>query len=147
MDIYYVAPENVGAVWHRIAEFVARVCKRSGDRRTPAGTLHHLASNYATLFIVEDQGDIIGFCAVKQVQYDGTKLLQVELLSGDRFDEWIDQMHDVIEHFAKENGCSGMELIGRKGWIRKLSRFGWGEAFVTCQIRWDKDEQGRRSAG
>ncbi len=43
-------------------------------------------------------------------------------LSGDNFDEYK-QYLDVIEAWAKAEGCKEMRIYGRRGWLRKLPEF------------------------
>lgn len=136
MKILYVSPENVGAVWPMFKEYAERVLPLTRKRRCATRFLLDLMQNKEMLFIVmDDTGKVIGFTSSAIVEYDEVKLLQVRMLAGDFFSEWIDEMHEILEKFARENNCHGMELIGRRGWVRKLERFAWREAFVTVEKR------------
>ena len=47
---------------------------------------------------------------------------------------WFDHGPDIlniIESFAKEQGCKYTSVYGRKGWARALKKFGYEEPFVT----------------
>lgn len=138
MKILYVNPDNVGAAWPMFKEYADRVLPLTKKRRCATKFLFDLMSGMEMLWVVMSESKIVGFCTSAITVYDGVKMLQVRMLGGDRFSEWIDDMHESLEKFARENGCDGMELIGRRGWVRKLDRFGWREAFVTCEKRWDK---------
>lgn len=139
MKILYVSPENVGAAWPMFKEYAERVLPLTRKRRCATKLLLDLMKNLEILFVVAgDDGKIIGFATSAMVEYDEVKLLQVRMLAGDFFSEWIDDMHGVLEKFARENGCVGMELVGRRGWVRKLERFGWREAFVTVERRFEQ---------
>lgn len=136
MKILYVSPENVGAAWPLFKEYAERVLPLTRKRRCATRFLLDLIQNKEILFIVmDDVGKIIGFASSAMVEYDEVKLLQVRMLAGDFFSEWIDEMHETLEKFARENDCNGLELIGRRGWVRKLERFGWREAFITVEKR------------
>ena len=69
-------------------------------------------------------------CAVTEITvYPKKKFLHVFLAGGD-----MDQILDFeksAEIFAKECGCDGMTLAGRKGWSRVHRDRGWKEQFVT----------------
>lgn len=139
MKILYVAPDNIGSVWPMFKEYAERVLPLTRKRRCATQFLLDLMKNFEMLWVVVgDEGKVIGFCTSAVTKYDEIQMLQVRMLAGDFFSEWIDDMHDMLEKFARENGCDGLELIGRRGWVRKLERFGWRESFVTCELRWDK---------
>lgn len=137
MKIVYVGPESVGAAWPMFKAYAEKVIPLTRDRRTANKFLYDLMDNRETLLLVFDGSSPVGFCTTQIVDYDDVRLLQVKMLAGDLFKYWIDDMHETLEAFAKENGCQGMELIGRRGWIKKLERFGWTEAFVTVEKRFD----------
>lgn len=71
-------------------------------------------------------------CAVTEITvYPKRKFLHVFLAGGD-----MDQILDFeksAEIFAKECGCDGMTLAGRKGWARVHRDRGWEEQFVTLK--------------
>lgn len=59
-----------------------------------------------------------------------TKMLQVWLLGGD-FQEVFSEWNDVIESWAKEQGCDTLFVNGRKGWERRLKKQGYKFASVV----------------
>jgi hypothetical protein len=136
MKIMYVSPSNIGACWPMFKEYAERVLPLTRKRRCATRFLFDLMNNQEMLWVVAgDDGKVIGFCSSAFVEYDEVKLLQVRMLAGDFFSEWIEDMHSLLEKFAHENNCDGLELIGRRGWVRKLERFGWREAFITVEKR------------
>ena len=44
-------------------------------------------------------------------------------MRGSNLDNWLDQIQQVIERFAKKNNCTQVEVAGRKGWVKKLKDF------------------------
>jgi len=63
-------------------------------------------------------------CAVTEiVVYPNKKVLHVFLAGGKM--EQITDMHDDAVKWAKEQGCVGMTISGRKGWQKVLSEKGW----------------------
>lgn len=136
MKIVYISPENVGAAWPMFKDYAHNVFPMTKKRRTPAKFLKDLMDDRESLMLVQDNdGSIVGFMTTSVSEYDDTKMLQVRMLSGDRFDEWIDMAQNTLDQIAMDNDCDGMELIGRRGWIRKLARLGWEEAYVTAEKR------------
>ena len=63
-------------------------------------------------------------CWVTEITvYPRKKVLHVFLAGGD-LDE-IMGMHESVVQWAKNQGCEGMTLTGRKGWVKALKDNGW----------------------
>jgi hypothetical protein len=138
MEIVYVAPENIGAAWQHFRDYAEQVIEMTGGRRTSTGFLMDLINGNEILWMIMEEDEAIGFCSMAFIHYDKAKILQVKMLSGDKFDEWKDPLNARLEVFAQENGCNGMELIGRRGWVRRLADLGWQERFTTMEKRFDE---------
>lgn len=69
-------------------------------------------------------------CAVTEiVVYPNKKVLHVFLAGGKL--EQITDMHADAVKWAKTQGCDGMTLSGRKGWVKILNKDGWKEQQVV----------------
>jgi len=69
-------------------------------------------------------------CAVTEiVVYPNKKVLHVFLAGGKL--EQITDMHQDAVKWAKTQGCEGMTLSGRKGWLKILNKDGWKEQQVV----------------
>lgn len=56
--------------------------------------------------------------------YSQSRLATIWLAGGD-MDELVETMLPQVETWAKENGCDGIALAGRKGWQRVLASRGF----------------------
>lgn len=54
-------------------------------------------------------------------------------LAGGNMDELIEAEKDICE-WAKEQGCSGMEIIGRKGWEKQLREYRSTSVVLTKEL-------------
>ena len=69
-------------------------------------------------------------CAVTEiVVYPNKKVLHVFLAGGKL--EQITDMHKDAVQWAKAQGCDGMTLSGRKGWLKILNKDGWKEQQIV----------------
>ena len=71
--------------------------------------------------------DSESICVTEFVQYPKKKRLRVVLMTG-AFDE---KVVTFFEGLAKSMNCAGVEVIGRKGWIKALKPWGYEEASVN----------------
>jgi hypothetical protein len=44
-----------------------------------------------------------------------------------------DQMHAVMENFARSSGCHGVEFFGRPGWRKHAKKFGYDAQMVVYE--------------
>lgn len=79
-------------------------------------------------------GDLKAVFVTQIVEYLRTKRLRLVLIGGHEMDGWEAIVSDAMDRFAKENGCSGIELWGRKGWLKRLSKYGY-EEYETVIIK------------
>lgn len=79
-----------------------------------------LIQGEAQVWLVEAEDNILAVCMTKFIQYPNYKSLHVVALTGDGWYEWGPSAHETLEVFAKETGCSKIEIWGRKGWERAL---------------------------
>jgi len=131
---------SIITVWPKVSGYLEQVVKMTEGRATMPQLLDRLINNYASLFVVFDTEDerIVAACVTRTEDYPGVKLLQVEMLGGDDFDGWADDLQAILTDWAKAHGCEGMELIGRGGWERKLARLGWKKKFTTMDLRFEQ---------
>ena len=47
--------------------------------------------------------------------------------------EWVPALDNVLERWGRDHGCSGIELTGRKGWLRVLDKVGWSVTFYITE--------------
>lgn len=69
-------------------------------------------------------------CAVTEiVVYPNKKVLHV-FLAGGKLEQITDMMDSAVE-WGKAQGCDGMTLSGRKGWVKVLKDYGWEQQQVV----------------
>ncbi len=72
-------------------------------------------------------GDLKAVFITQVVEYIRIKRLRLVLIGGHEMDGWEQIVSESMDKFAKENGCSGIELWGRKGWLKRLAKYGYQE--------------------
>jgi len=63
------------------------------------------------------------------VTYPQKRVLHI-FLAGGELDQILD-MEDSLIQWGKAQGCSGLTLAGRKGWVRTLKNRNWNEQFAV----------------
>jgi hypothetical protein len=89
------------------------------------------------LWITRDDDDnIVAALTTQIVNYPSRTLLSVQFLGGHGFDEWSNGMLDLLEAFARDANCSGVEAVGRFGFWPFFKKRGYTKAYCTyeCEI-------------
>jgi hypothetical protein len=86
------------------------------------------------VFSPEEQ-KIYGHIVTEIKQYPQFKMLVIQYccLEPNHMAYVEDKMQDVAERFAKDSGCTGIELVGRPGWGKRISKYGYEMQSVTYQ--------------
>lgn len=107
-------------------------------------TAHEMLSGAVATWIVFDEATdrTVGFVTGRVCQYDGFRLLGVELVAGERIDEWEDDVMRELIAFAKDKKCSGLEGYGRgAAWARRQrGKYNWQEVFRTVELMFEEEE-------
>ena len=107
-----IEPDIAKALEHSVNELTAfDVCKQALD-----GRIH-------VWLIIDNQNQIVCTTTTRYLNYPGHKALQIITCTatGRRWEEFY-QHHQSLEDFAKQSGCSSIQIWGRKGWQRQLKK-------------------------
>ena len=133
MEVSAVLPDHLFSCYPHIKHLLMRAVETSNGRYSLNDLLKEIYESDQQLWICYD-GDPIEYrsiCTTKMQEYPKCKLLGIVYASGDDMESWRDPLLDVLERFALDNGCSGLEMIGRRGWERVLKSRRWN---VESQI-------------
>lgn len=75
----------------------------------------------------------LGFVVTEIKQYPEERVLIVQLLSGEKFEEWSQEVVDHLRKFAREHECKAVEAICRKGLEPILKPLGWKRTRVLLR--------------
>ena len=67
------------------------------------------------------------------VNYPRKKIVRIVTLGGENMMGWIDDGVNLLKRWAKTQGATGLEVIGRKGWIRTLDKLGFIHTHVVLK--------------
>jgi len=69
--------------------------------------------------------------------YPGKRMLSVSFLGGDKFNDWVWDMLDRFQDWAKDNECKGIEATARMGFWEWLKQDGFERSYVVYEKRFD----------
>lgn len=97
---------------------LTRALAVGGDTHTMEDIFDAVQNDFMQCWINEDSMVI-----TEIVRYPRVSTCDIVIAVGNL--EEVMAMQDMIEEFARENGCAKLRMQGREGWKRVLPQYGW----------------------
>lgn len=137
--IALVPPTMVDFIWPKCLPFFEMVKEKAPEDVGIETVYNRIMSGDTMLAAVLEGDEVIAINTLEIKELDsGNKILFLPIIGGARTKEWEDRFIELAHGIARVNNC--IELRGmavRKGWLRKLSSYGFEEHFVTlkCKVK------------
>jgi len=69
------------------------------------------------------------------IEYPKFKVCRWFLAGGSKLHLWLDEMTKQVEEWSKQNNCKRIELVGRRGWIKKLKDYEAKHIVMTKELK------------
>lgn len=139
--VMMVPQEYCAYEWPSVCDLLEPAVKRSHGRWTMRDLLQTLCTGGQQLWIVRNREDeIVAALTTQFVQYPSRNMLAIQFLGGEGFDDWNDGFLDVIEHFARDIGCHGIEAPARFGFWPFFKRRGYDKSYCTYECSFTEDK-------
>jgi len=87
---------------------------------TEESVMENIFKGNSQLWLVKcNEEEVVGIVVTNPVTYPTTKRLLIHLLGGTEIQKWVHNI-STIEDWAKSKGLEGIEIRGRKGWLKLL---------------------------
>jgi len=129
MIIEIVPTLAVESVWDSVKNLIT---KTNDDVLNDNDIKGYLLNGDYTLWVAidEESKDVVAAMTTEFAYYPRDKVCRVVTLAGERMKEWIGNL-DMVEDWAKEQGCNYLDMYGRRGWIKVLPN--WKEDSVLLR--------------
>lgn len=114
-----VPKQDIFLIWTKVAPLLQKALDGTYDI---IDVEQGLQDNRFQLFISWNNG-IESAVITEIAEYPKAKVLRYVLAGGTNLENWLEEIQEVIEKFAKKNHCTQLEVAGRKGWLKKLKDF------------------------
>ena len=104
-------------------------------RSTVDDILRFVLNGQMQLWIGHEEGKIYGHVITEVKEYPRCRMLVVQYCAGEpNHMQYVDEeMFDLLDRFAKDAGCSGIEFVGRPGWRKQARKYGFEVQSVMYQ--------------
>lgn len=133
MKVSLVPFDHIDRVWDVVRPMLEPAVAVSNGRYTTYDLYVALQQQRLHLWIAF--GDEIVGCEVTQVfDYPSKRVLISLFTAGRMFRKWREPLLDILTRWARDNGCSCIEGMGREQWVRLLEPYGVRRMSVNFEM-------------
>lgn len=135
LDETLVKVDDVDLVWPVVKPMLQRAIEYNDGDFDTNFVLSRLMNSTMQLFVGYNEKEIIYSAVTEILPYQKRKALRIVLMGGKNIDSWVDTK--IFEKFAVSQECDRIEIVGRKGWIKKLETRGYKQThyIVTKEVK------------
>lgn len=121
MNLICVSPDRAVAAWQLARDHVYSAMDRVGlqDARDVE---FDVLSGAALLWLAIDEKDVIGAGATRLLEEYGERVCEI-IAWGATDQARCTPLLEVLEKYARDEGCQRCRIIGRRGWERMLPEY------------------------
>ena len=119
-SLYGVLHTHIDDVWPKVISFVEKALVYADGKYTSEYVYLSLKDRRMQLWVSLNP-DVEACCVTEIIHFPSKCVANVFLVGGRNMDNWI-HFEEMIETWARENGCQAIECYGRPGWEKVL---GW----------------------
>ena len=139
-----VKPEDIPHIWVFAEKLLKKSAKRSEGRTNTNDLFEECMAGTSSLWIVYEEEkfpELLG-CGITQINHypTGLKMLNIDHVAGVHQEKWTKGALDVLERFAKDVNCDGIESLGRPGFWSWIKNDNWSRMAVAYQKRLDNEK-------
>jgi len=132
--ISYVPPKNVHIIWGQVEPLLLKAVMYDDFSYNGQNLLDGILQKDMQLWISWTH-KVESAVLTQIIEYPKFKVCRWFLAGGSNMKKWLDQMTSQVEDWAKENNCKRIELVGRKGWIKKLKDYEAKHIVMTKELK------------
>lgn len=137
MQVSAVPTEFVLDIWPEVEGYMDDVCVHTHGRYEASDILSELLRGASHLWIAFEGGEsqrVVGAVVTSFINYPRAKYLNCPFVTGDDFPSWKAPMLALLQRFARDNDCEGLESTARLGWARVFRDDGYKALWQTFQL-------------
>jgi hypothetical protein len=134
IEVSMVPKQYVQTCWSQIVPFMEKAAEFTYGRYTADDILDSITDYDHVLWVAFNEGKIKGAVVTDFVTYPKRKLLCMSFCGGEDLHEWKVPMLELLQRFARDTGCDGIEATARRGWAKIFKDDGFQDHWVTFEL-------------
>ena len=144
MDISLVPPGSVAKFVPALLPYLHESEQWTRGRATMDDILRFVLNGQMHLWVVYEDEKIHGHVITEVKEYPRCRMLTIQYCAMETgtLDQINEKMQEIATRFAKDAGCAGIEFVGRPGWRKTASKYGYSVQSVMYQKFFEEAEHG-----
>lgn len=134
IQVSMVPRELVDSCWEQVKPYMEKAAKYTYGRYTCDDIYDSVKEHDYQLWVAFEEGKIKGAVVTNVIIYPKRKLLCMAFCGGIELVKWKDPMLAILQKFAANIGCDGIEATARKGWAKVFKNDGYKQHWVTFEL-------------
>tara|TARA_R100001594_G_scaffold133004_1_gene173481 strand:+ start:1393 stop:1830 length:438 start_codon:yes stop_codon:yes gene_type:complete len=81
----------------------------------------------------QSDGECVASLVTEIFYFGKKKVMRFIVIGGGHMADWLDNI-DILQEWAKENGCERVEAYCRDGLARRLEKYGYKKLYNLCGV-------------
>lgn len=129
-----VLSEHVDGMWPHVEKMIDDACKYRGfEKYSAKHILEWIKERKCQLWVSSNDQEIDAICVTQLINYPNYRTCYFMITTGHNRELWQDGIR-IIEDWARENGCRGIEVVCRPGWEKILKDYKKTHVFLEKVI-------------
>lgn len=134
IEVSMVPPQYVDSCWEKVEPFAEKAARYTYGRYTANDIFSRMQDDNYQTWVAYDGSNFKGLVVTEIMTYPQRKLLSMHFCGGVDLKEWKEPMLTLLQRFAKDMGCDGIESVGRPGWSKVFNKDGYKAIWVTYEL-------------
>ena len=131
--VSYVPPQNAIAIWEQVEPLLLKGIMYDDNSYSGKNLLDAILKKEMQLWI--SWKDKVESAVLTQIiEYPQFKVCRWFLAGGSNLHSWLDDLTRQVETWAVANNIKRIELVGRKGWLKKLKDYEAKHIVMTKEL-------------
>lgn len=135
MNIAPVTSAQLPYIWPMVMEYIQQPLEYEAGELTPEKIFDHIDTGVFILLVVWDGNTIIAAQTCEIIDSPRGRVMNLPTTGGKDIEKWQDELADMLDKIAAEQGCISIRTRGRIGWFKKLKRNGYKPLYFIAEKR------------
>lgn len=134
MQVSMVPQDQVWSLWAHVKDYLDGAAQYTHGRYTVDDIYDAVMEYDHTLWVAFDEHQIKGAVVTNFAHYPKKKYLVMSFCGGVELDTWKPQMLKLLQHYAHDTQCDGVEATARLGWTKIFKDDGHKALWQTFEL-------------